>query len=343
MKKLFALMLVSILALSLFAGCSSDNEEPTPGTDPVENNETVKVGLGSVSTLAKSRDAEGETTAQAQVDTTIAAASFDSEGRVLTVAIDVAQARVAYDDEMQITTDTSAEVKSKLQLGDAYNMKPRSEIGKEWYEQMAELEAWMIGKTVAEIKAMDLEDNRPADADLTSSVTITVDTYIAALEKAYANAVEVENVDKVGLGVTISIAKSRSASEENTAQAQVDSTFSATAVDADGKVVATFIDVAQVRVAFDEDGAVTNDRAAELKTKYELGDAYNMKPRSEIGKEWDEQMAELEAWMIGKTISEIKGMDLEDNRPADADLTSSVTITVDTYILAVDRAVANGK
>ena len=340
-KKLFALMLVSMLALSLFAGCSSEDVTPDPA--PGEEETIVSVGLGSVSSIEKSRDADDERTAQAEVNTTIAAASFDQDGKVLTVTIDVAQARVGYDADMKVSNDKTAEVQSKLQLGDAYNMKPRSDIGKEWYEQMAELEAWMIGKTVAEIKGMSLEENRPAEADLTSSVTITVDTYIAALENAYANAVVVENVDKVGLGVTIDISKSTDLNDENVARAQVDSTFSATAVDSTGKVVATFIDVAQVRVTFNEEGKVTADKGAVLKTKKELGDAYNMKPRSDIGKEWDEQIAELEAWMIGKTISEIKGMELLEGRPADADLTSSVTILVGGYVTAVERAVVNGK
>ena len=80
--------------------------------------------------------------------------------------------------------------------------------------------------------------------------------------------------------------------------AQVDTTIAATAFDADGKVVGTIIDNAQMRVNFDAEGKVTN-RDAELKTKKELKDGYGMKAASTIGKEWYEQMAELEnGWLV---------------------------------------------
>ena len=47
----------------------------------------------------------------------------------------------------------------------------------------------MIGKTVDEVAAMEMSaEGTPADADLTSSVTIHVGDYIKALQKAAANA-----------------------------------------------------------------------------------------------------------------------------------------------------------
>ena len=334
-------MLVSLLALSLFAGCSSSSD----------NGAIVKVGLGVVTDISKSRDAgtnaEGNAVlAQAQVDTTIAAVGFDKDGKVVSVTIDVAQVRVAYDADLK-ATNKNAEFKTKGELGEAYNMKARSPIGKEWDEQIVELEKWMIGKTISEIKAINLTENRPADEDLAALVTITVDYYIAAVEKAWNNAFEISGAHTVGLGTKIDASKSRDLGTNAegaviTPQAQVDVTISATAFDKDGKVVRTIIDAAQTRVAFDAEGKVTN-RNATIKTKAELGEAYNMKARSPIGKEWDEQIVELEKWMAGKTVAEIKAMNLAENRPADEDLAALVTVTVDYYIAAVEKAHTNAR
>lgn len=179
MKKLFALMLVSLMAFALFAGCSSEEA-------PVEPTIT-KVGLGSVIDMSKSRSA-GDNTAQAQVDTTIVAASFDEEGKVISVIIDVAQSRVPFNEDMAVSIDKDVPGKTKAELGSAYNMKAASNIGKEWDEQIVALQEWMVGKTVAEIKAMELAEGRPAEEDLTSTVTIRVGAYIQVLEKAFASA-----------------------------------------------------------------------------------------------------------------------------------------------------------
>ena len=67
-------------------------------------------------------------------------------------------------------------------------------IYKNWYEQMAELEKWMVGKTIDEIKAMKVKQrdaSHPAVPDvpeLTSLVTVTVHEYLEAVAEAYKNA-----------------------------------------------------------------------------------------------------------------------------------------------------------
>ena len=125
--------------------------------------------------------------------------------------------------------------------------------------------------------------------------------------------------------------------------------MAATAFDADGLVVGTIIDTAQVRVDFDAEGKLTSDLEAELKTKKELKEDYGMKPVSEIGKEWYEQIAALEDWMVGKTVEEIVNMPVKERDPAHQhvpdveELTSSVTITVEGYLEAVQRSFDNAK
>jgi len=362
MKKLLSILLVLSLSVALFAGCTnSGTNDATPAPTPSENTgdntgsegstgAIVKLGLGQNTSIAKSKSAEGENGAVAQVDTVIAAVGFDKDGKVVSVTIDTAQTKVNFDKDGNLTSDPAEEQKTKVELGDNYGMKKNSGIGKEWYEQIAELEKWMVGKTVEEIKAMKTvqkDDAHPAVPDvpeLTSLVTVSVQDYIAAVVEAYEKAVAVEGgADKVGLGHVISIAKSKGAEGENGPVGQVDTVMTAAAFTADGKTAGVIIDTAQTKVNFDKAGVLTSDTAAEQKTKVELGDSYGMKSKSGIGKEWYEQIAELQKWMTGKTVDEIKAMKTKDGAPDEADLTSLVTVSVQDYIAAVTEAYAKAK
>ncbi|NLY50585.1 MAG: hypothetical protein GX062_06235 [Firmicutes bacterium] len=125
------------------------------------------------------------------MDTVIAAALFDQDGKVVNVEIDTAQSKVNYDENMKVSSDKTAPVNTKVELGDKYGMKKASTIGKEWYEQIAELQNWMVGKTVDEIKSLRVKERDashpavPDDPELTSLVTISVEEYLEAVAEAY--------------------------------------------------------------------------------------------------------------------------------------------------------------
>ncbi len=199
MKKLLACIMV--LALLVVAGCGTtnpapapapSNSEPAPVAAPV-----IKSGLGNVVSLGSSKSATAEKPASTQADVTMCAATFDENGVILSVYFDVAQCKVAFDAEGQITTDLTAPFKTKKVLKDDYGMKGNSEIKKEWYEQAIALEEWMVGKNVNDVlgvKVFERDANHKAVPDveeLKSSVTITIGDYLKALENAYANAVEI--------------------------------------------------------------------------------------------------------------------------------------------------------
>ncbi len=363
MKKTLSILLVVMLMATMLIGCSKEqpaNNTPSEGNNtqtetPVSNDTGIaKIGLGHVTSIGKSKDASADAAAMAQVDTVMAAVAFDKDGKVVKVTIDNAQTKVNFDAELQLASDVNAEYKTKVELGPEYGMIKASKIGKEWFEQIAELEKWMIGKTVSEIKAMKtkkVDDSHPSVpdiAELTSSVTITVQDYIAAVEEAYNNAMDVNaGAVTLGLGHEISIAKSKGYSnvdgKETLPVAQVDTVMVVSAFDGDGKVVAALIDNAQTKVNFDKEGKVTTDKAGEFKTKVELGAEYGMAKASKIGKEWFEQAKALADWMAGKSVDEIKNMKLEDGRPSEADLTSSVTVSVTDYIAALVEASENAR
>ena len=86
--------------------------------------------------------------------------------------IDAVQANVNFDTAGAITTDLTAPVLTKNQLGDSYGMKKASAIGKEWYEQAAAFGAYVAGKA--------------GDADLAASVTISIGGFQTLVAKAGA-------------------------------------------------------------------------------------------------------------------------------------------------------------
>jgi hypothetical protein len=179
MKKVIALTLILVL---LLAGCASGG-----GT---------KLGLGQVTTISSSKDLaendEGVKVGTAQADTVMAAVMIDDKGKVVDVKIDTAQTKISFDEAGMITSDKTAEVKTKRELGNDYGMIKASGIGKEWFEQMDAVEEWMIGKTADEIKNMKVKDNEganvPDEADLASKATIKIDSYLKVVAEAIANA-----------------------------------------------------------------------------------------------------------------------------------------------------------
>lgn len=345
MKKVLALIMVAaaVLAVALLPSLGTAAEAP------------VKLGLGHVTSIASSKDktvaANGSVTpAMAQVDTVFAAVAFDAASRITHVSIETAQTKVNYDADMNVTSDLSAPGKTKKELGDDYGMRRASAIKKEWFEQIAEFEKWMIGKTVDEVKNLPVKrrdashTHVPDVPELTSTVTITVQDYIAAVVEAWETARPVAPGGvKLGLGHDISIAKSTSSA------AQVDLTMAAALFDKDGKVVEVIIDTAQTKVAFDADGKVTTDKAGEFLTKKELQDGYGMRKASSIKREWFEQMLDFEKWMLGKTVDEITSLPTKRRDashvavPDVPELTSTVTITVEGYLAALAEAYENAQ
>ena len=344
MKKFIAMLLVAMMALSLVA-CG---EKPAPTPDPTPSASTYKTGLGMVTSMSGT-DAEDEDPAKTQADVTVCEATFDQDGKIVAISFDVVQAKATVDADGVVTV--AEDVKTKLELGDDYNMKKYANpaaVG-EWYEQAAALEAYCIGKTAAEVAAMELGPNAPAVEELKSTCTISVTAFLNALTKAYDNATtEYTGYAKAGLGMVTNMSGT-DAEDEDPAKTQADVTAVALALDADGKIVAISIDVVQAKATVDADGVVTV--AEDVKTKRELGDDYNMKKYASpaaVG-EWYEQANAFEAYCIGKTADEVAGMPLGENAhgytdaPAAEELKSTCTISVTAFLNAIAKAAANAK
>ena len=137
MKKIFALVLVLVMALSLV---SCGKEEYT-------------LGMGVVVSTSSS------TLANAQVDATVAAVVTDANGVIVACRIDVAQ------NKMDVTggaVDTAKTFKTKMELGSEYGMAGIIDnngdgVMKEWFEQADAYVKYVVGKTGAEVVAMETE------------------------------------------------------------------------------------------------------------------------------------------------------------------------------------------
>jgi hypothetical protein len=171
-----------------------------------------------------------------------------------------------------------------------------------------------------------------------------VHEFVQAIEKAYNNAVASDVTAEHTLKLGVSTAQScKDATEEKDGQNQLETTFFAVAVDAEGKVVAATSDCVQVKFTFDATGASTYDLTKAVSSKKEAGANYGM---SAYGtdlngdgtvKEWFEQAAAFDAACVGKTASEIASFMGDDNY-GNADLQAAgCTILVDGFVKAASK------
>lgn len=151
MKKFLALAVSLAMCFSL-AGCMS-NKDNNNNSDVI-NSANYRVGVGSYTTTEGSASSvEGEN-GKGVVSTTYATVIFDENNIIQKVYIDEVESKIRFDSKGQLTDTTSGRyVRSKRELGDEYNMKAASGIGKEWYEQINSLESWLVGKNIKDISS----------------------------------------------------------------------------------------------------------------------------------------------------------------------------------------------
>ena len=147
---------------------------------------------------------------------------------------------------------------------------------------------------------------------------------------------------KFGMGVVTSLESSK------TGTAQVDATVAVVVTDAEGKIVACRIDVAQNKTAIANGVA---EIKSEFKTKMELGDAYGMAGKVDnddngVMKEWYEQVHAFEAHVVGMTGEEVAAMETVEAKghqiTTDADLLAAgCSMQITDFMAAVAKACAD--
>ena len=264
MKKIFALVLVLVMALSLV---SCGKEEYTLGMGVVVSTESSKTG-------------------NAQVDATVAAVVTDANGVIVACRIDVAQNKMDVTDGAVATEKT---FETKMELGDRYGMAGKVDndndgVKLEWFEQTKAFEQHVVGMTVDQVAAMRTQlaggHYITTDADLLNAgCSMQITDFIQAVVKACddRNAVAFKaNPKKMTLGVaaiTTVDGATKAATAEADGSVNMYTDF-ACAVVVKGKVVATLNDAIQPKFAINANGEIVS--ATFAGTKRELRYAYNM-------------------------------------------------------------------
>lgn len=150
---------------------------------------------------------------------------------------------------------------------------------------------------------------------------------------------------KTGLAVFTSISKSADATADEPGKADYDITIAAVTVDDDGVIRSCTIDSVPATVSFGADGVITSDLSASFLTKNEKGADYGMVAYGGAIAEWDEQVAALASYAVGKTVEELKNgaIDESGKAPEGSDLASSATIYLGGYVSAIEAAAANAQ
>ena len=140
--------------------------------------------LACTISIGSSASASAEAPGNAQMDVDATALTMNS-GVITSCVIDAVQAKVGFDAAGTITTDLTAHVATKNELGADYGMVAWANAIAEWNEQAASFAAYITGKTPAEVAGIAVsESTKPTDADLAASVTIAIGGFQALIAKA---------------------------------------------------------------------------------------------------------------------------------------------------------------
>lgn len=357
MKKLLALLLALVMVLS-FAACNnqpaddqsesqseSESESQSEVSEPETTAASYKLGMG-VSVSTKSSKA-----GNAQVDATVAAVVLDAEGKIVAADLDVAQNILAITDG--VVDGATFDARTKKEKKEDYGMKGVSPIGKEWYEQADAFCQFVIGKTGAEVAALETKEenghNVAVDETLYAGCTMDITAFVDAFTKACNDEYAREfTADEFTLGlsaVSTVDSETASATADANGKAYMYTEFAAVAVDKDGKILAALIDSIQPKITFDTKGEIVE--AAFKGTKKELKEDYGMAAIMGVP-EWYIQATAFEDFITGLTGDEVANLETKQNDhgynvAADETLYAGCTIQITGYMESVAKAVANAK
>ncbi len=276
MKKILSLMLVVVLVLASLVACGKpdDNGE----NSDVNEEKTYTLALAVDSAIGKGN----------KVTNTALTLALDSDGKIVAARVDTVEATPTLDDAGALVAQDS--VSTKVELGDAYSGMAAGT----WADQAKAFEAWLVGKTAAEIASLEFTNELIAGCTMTSSLA----TFKALIAEAASseNTVSFKTSEDITLGLALSTAVKSSRSGGATVTTDV-----ASVVIADGKVAATAIDSVEQSFAMEEGALVAGDLSA---SKFELGDAYAMSAGS-----WAKQAKAFANATVGKTVAELESFE----------------------------------
>ena len=294
--------------------CGETDPNYTPGNGETET--TYTLGLGLVF---------GDIT-NAQINATIATVVLDENGVIVSCKIDAIQNKYTIGDSVVFT-----HLLTKKELGFDYKMSafgtPNVGAGpvKEWFEQAAAFEAYVVGKTAAELEALELQEVNghwiSKDEDLLNAgCTIQIDDFIAAVVKACKDdqSMSFTTDGEIVLGLAANNSDNGTSGDDFEATIKMNIDYAAV-VTVDGVIVASLSDAAQPQLTVIDGEEVTSTSVGKgegiLKTKRELKEDYKMSafgaPNVEGGtvKEWYLQSEAFSKYIVGLTPEEVANLE----------------------------------
>lgn len=274
MKKILSLVLVLILAFTCLVAC--DN-----GANNGENNNTEKTY-----TLALAVDTT--VNAKNKVSNTALVLVIDADNKIVAARVDSVEATPALDEAGALVAQDS--VKTKVELGAAYTGMAAGS----WADQAKAFEAWLVGKTAADVAGTEFTNELIAGCTMTSSMA----TFKALVAEAFASTTKV--TFKTTESFKTGLALSTSVKSGNGGKVTVTTDVAALAIDGD-KVAATAIDSIEQSFTIEEGALVAGEAKA---SKTEQGESYTMPAGS-----WVKQAAAFSNSTVGKTVAELENLE----------------------------------
>lgn len=319
MKKIISLLVLLTLVATMFVACANKTSDETETTEAsVEKDYTLAIGVVATPNLNSSK-----------VSDTVAAIVTDADGKIVLCRFDCIEYTAKYADGV---LDTTAP-KSKAAQGDAYDAFSPMPAGA-WYKQVDALATYITGKTQDEVAATALTNGYASDAELKASCSINVADLLKAVDNAFKSEHKTTfKTDSEALTAGISaLGAVKDTATETEKNASFTADFAASVL-ADGKVVASILDSAEVElVGINDEGAATE---AKFKgTKREQGAAYDSFSPMPAGT-WYVQADAFAKTAIGKTADDIATLAFEG--------VAGCTIYAGGYKMAVEASVNAAK
>ena len=232
---------------------------------------------------------------------------YDADGKIVAARFDSLQTKFALANDELVTV---GRIDTKVEQGDNYKgMNAGS-----WEKQAKEFEAFLVGKSAAEVAALEFVKDG-ADAGLVAGCTMI--SSMPAFQKLVAEAFayernvtfEASKKDTVTLGLAIDASLSGSIADGATVKAD----FAAVAM-VGGKVAASMIDSAEAKYTLTvEEGKITAAPNGYKGTKNEQGDAYDVNEYVQPmpSGRWYAQAQVFANTAVGKTAAELNDLSTE--------------------------------
>lgn len=290
MKRIVSLLIALLLVATALVACNNNKhpEETTPdntvNNTPAEKTYTVAIAVDSSSSVSRGK---------AKASNMALVLVLDEEGKIVAARFDTSEVTPELNEDGSVKTVDS--VATKVEQGDAYTGMEKGS----WANQTKAFENFLIGKTPAEVAALDTSTENVKGETLVAGCTMTssVPQFQALVAEAAASTLKVtfKTAEAITVGVAVDTTVTTGRSNKVTAD------FAGVVI-AGGKVVATVLDSSEQSFTVEE-GTIT---FGEFKgTKNEQGESYTGMPAGP----WYKQAQAFANSTVGKTVAELANLD----------------------------------